>query len=331
MNFISISVLAILCLNFNSCVMQETSKALPGKIAFRNLMGSVCEIYEDSDSVKLKFKVRKDKKAEYDGFIWLNNRDYFLGTEYMPSLVREEIKGNVAMFDLSGNLIERIYESRNGENVGFTYPSRNDKRLLFTIDTVGDIQANPLEGLMRMQSIIVMDLQKKKIIKKIPNVGMVSNFDLCESPWLYDENRFVYSITSANKLVISGTTINPVDEATEGVYIYDISTDKKELLIPGGRFPIASPTSNQIAFIKERSVIVMNLKDTSSKIVYQMGSKETVKNIHWTPDGQYIYLVHFNYYMFNFFTSGEKLIEISTGKNAPFKKIGQGFGYYTWK
>jgi hypothetical protein len=311
--------------------MQEKSKPLPGKIAFRNVMDSVYTVYENSDTAKLRLKVRNDKQARYRGFTWLNTKDCFLGTEYIPSEIREDNKGNVAIFDLSGKLIERIYETRNGENVGFTYPSRSDKRLLFIIDTVGDLSINPLEGLMRMESIIIMDFQQKTVIKKILNVGIIPSFDICESPWLYDENRFVYSLAAGVDIKLKGESVSPQQERPPGIYLYNVLTGKEELIIPNGSCAIASPTSNQIAFIKEQAVMVMDLTDNSSKVIYKIGSKETVKNIHWTPDGKFIYFVHTNYYIFNFFTSGEKLIEISTGKNIPFKKIGQGFGYYTWK
>jgi len=322
--------LVIACFIFTSCFMSEREIPLPGKIAVSS-PEQVCSIFDNSDKRKVQFKLRDDNEISYGGLTWANQDDSFIGIEYLETATRGTSRGNVVRFDLSGNIIERIYESQEGEIAGSTYPSRNDKRLLFASQNKGDIKVNPLEGLSRMQSLVIMDLNQKKVVKRIENIGVAANFELRESPWLYDEDRFIYSISGENKIKIKGETINPVEEESAGVYVYDLTTDKKKLLIQGGRFGISSPTNFQLAFIKGQSVWMLDLKSNATKMIYEAGTKEKVSNIHWTPDGKCIYLVYFDYYVSDFFTSGEKLIEVSSSKEVGFKKIGQGFGAYSWK
>lgn len=305
-----------------------TKMPLPGKICVK--IGDTIYIYENSQKTGFKFKPQENKKVKYSGFKWMNTTDMFVGNEYIIDEKTGINQGNVVCFDFSGNIVKRIYESQDGEITGNTYLSKNDKRLLFTTERKGDIKLNPLEGLSRKKSIVVMDFNNKEVIKKIENVGVSPNFELHESPWVYDENRFIYSITGERKIIVEGVNINPIQEQP-GIYVYDIATDQTKLLVPGARFAVCSPVDLRIAYIKDQSVWVMGLKDSTTKIVYKGSSKEKISNIHWTPDGKYIYIVYFVNYTHDFFKSGEKLIEVSTSKEVPFKKIGHGFNSYTWK
>lgn len=325
----NIGLFGIIAFFTNSCIMKESNRPILGKIAMKSMQNEY-SIYDNSVSPILKFPVKNEKEVHYSGLTWMHSRDVFLGVEYIPGKKREDYKGNVVKFDLLGNIIERVYQTEKGQIVGFTYPSRSDRKLLFTMDTIGDVTLNPLEGLMRSESIWIMDMQEKKIIKKIENVGAIPNFSIRESPWLFDEDHFVYSIANENKIVLQGDTLNSIKEAA-GVYLYDLASDKKKLIVSDGYFAVGSPTSNRIAFIKHKSVRVLDLTNQSEKSIYKIGSKEGVSHIHWTPDGKHIYIVNFNYFIFGLFTSGEKLIDVETGKEMPFRKIGHGFGIYTWK
>jgi hypothetical protein len=104
-------------------------------------------------------------------------------------------------------------------------------------------------------------------------------------------------------------------------------------LVPGGHFAVASPVRKEIAYMKDKSIRVLNLDNNNDKIIYEIGSKEKVPDIHWSPDGKYVYLAYFNYHfgLSDLFTSGEKLIEVSTGREMSFAKIGHGFHPYTWR
>ena len=316
-----------------SCHMENSGIPLPGKIAVEDNTNHTCVIYIDSSNGKTAFKIRNDQEVRYSGFTWLNKEDNFLGAESMPGLSRSDYKSNIAKFDLSGRIIERIYEAQNGEIAWLGYPSRNDKYLIFTTHRIVDPNLYPFEGLAPMLSLKIMDINEKKVFKIIDSIGRSPNFKLQESPWLNDGNRFVYSMSAENELMSGGKAINPLEEVLTGVYVYDLTTDQKTLLVPGGRLAIASPISNQVAYVKDNSIRVLNLNTKEERTVYQLGSKEKVPNIHWTPDGEFIYLAYFDYFfgLSDFPTSGEKLIEVNSGNEIAFKKIGQGLGTYTWK
>ena len=299
---------------------------MPGKIAIES-MDHVCRIYENSDTVHSAFEIRDDRDVHYGDFSWLNTKDSLVGSEFFSGSAEGDKKANIAMFDIKGNILERMYESEKGVIAGLPFSSRNDRRLLFVIEKAGDSKKNPLEGLMRMNSIAVMDLQKKQVINMFENVGIMPSFEIDESPWLFDETRFVYSYTRPEGKE------NDKTYDSSGVYICDIGKDQKRLLIPDGHYAICSPTSLDIAFIRGRSIWVMDLQTNKETMIYQGGRNERFRNMHWTPDGQSIYLAYFDDYIFSFFTSGEKLIETSTKKDIPFKKIELGFKLYsyTWK
>ena len=322
--FASLSI----CLLIISCSMSEKEIFLPGKITVSN-SDRTCIIYDSNKDVK--FKLRDDKQFRYSGLKWMHKDDSFVGVEYLNTEKGLIYKGNLVRFDLTGKITERIYEAQDGELVGDTYLSRNDRRLMFILEIVGDIKINPLEGLNRQQSLVIMDFEQRKVFKRIENFGSSMSIDFEESPWLYDEDRLIYTVSSEKRIKVEGQDINSVAEGASGIYMYDLNTDQHKLLVPDGQFGICSPVNLQISYIKDKSVWVLDLKDNTTKMVYEAEEKQKVSNIHWTPDGKYIYLACFNNPGTDFFTTREKLIEVSTGEEIPFKKIGHGFIPYTWK
>jgi hypothetical protein len=326
-----ITVLSILIL-LNSCTMnQQNEISLPGKIAVSKSDRSV--IIYDSNKVKVQFKLRDDEEVRYSGLRWMHLNDSFIGIEYLQTKDGPIYQGNVVRFDLKGKIIERIYESEEGELAANAYPTRDDKNLLITSERISNRQNNPLEGLSRKQSVLILDLKQKKVIKEIQNIGSSPSLQIEESPWMHEGNRFIYSLTSGRKIVSEGEVINPLDEGYAGVYIYDLTSDQKKLLITDAHFAIASPISNRIAYIKEGSIRVLDLDKNVEKIVYKFGVNDKVPNIHWTPDGKHIYFSYFHYHLglSDLFTAGERLIEVNTGSEVLFTKIRNGFHPYTWR
>ncbi len=327
-------VLTIVCYIFDSCHMSndknlnEQKITLPGKIAFTPRGKNICFIFDNSDTSTAQFKVRNDKQVEYGEFTWVNSRDSLVGVEFIKTAKTGINQGNIVCFDLTGNIISRIYESQDGEIAGGSYLSRRDKRLLFETQKKGDVKINPFEGLSRELSIVVMDFNKKEIIKRIENIGLSTYFAMHESPWLFDEGRFLYSISGDREISTNGVRVNPKSADDPGVYIYDISTDQKKLLIPDGRFVICSPVDLRISYVKGSSIWIMDLKDSTEKILYKGEEKEYISNMHWTPDGKFIYVIC---YWKNREEFREKLIEVNTNKEVSFKKIGHGFHPHTWK
>ena len=313
--------------------MMNTGKPLPGKIVVTDTQKFECFIYEGSDIPKSSFKLKNDKEAKYSGVDWLNTKDAFVGTEGIPGLTRMEYRCNIVEFDLSGKITGRIYEAEMGELAWPYYSSWDDKYLLFMIQWKADPVKYPFEGLAAMVSLAVMDLEQKKVVAKLDSVGRFPNLRVEESPWLHEGYQFIYSIDGGTKLKLQGEEklINPV-ETPEGVYTFDVTSGERKLLVPGGRSAIASPISNQIAYEKDNSIKVLDLKTNKEKTLYKYSSKEKLRGKHWTPDGKYIYFAYtYQWGIGDMFNTGEKLIEVSTGKEKSFKSIGHGFQSYTWK
>lgn len=317
----------------HSCNMVNSGDILPGKILASKSQEHLCLVYVNSDNPNSSFKEKNDKGTEYSVLAWLNTKDTFVGTEGVSGLTQMEYRCNIVEFDMSGNVIDRIYEAEKGELAWPGYSSRDDKYLIFTTHREVDPKVYPFEGLTPMLSLAIMDLEQKKVITTIDSIGRFPNFKIQESPWLYEGYQFVYSIDGGTKLKLEGQEelINPV-EATEGIYLFDIPTGERKLLVPGGRSAIASPTGNQIAYEKENSIRVLDLDTNEEKTIYKYSSKEQLFGKHWTPDGKHIYFAYkYHWGMGDLFNTGEKLIEVSTGKEKPFKKIGHGFASYSWK
>ncbi|HMK25422.1 MAG TPA: hypothetical protein VK483_05270 [Chitinophagaceae bacterium] len=307
----------------------KNTLSLPGKIAV-NLEDSFF-IYDNSSMSKIKFKIKNDEKISYAGFNWINKGNNFIGVEYLQTPATGINQGNVVCFDLSGNIVKRVYESLDGEIAEDAYLSRNDKRLLFTTIRKGNANINPLEGLNPVLSLVIMDFNKKEVIEKIKNVGTSLSFELHESPWLFDENRFIYSISGEKKITVEGINADSPQKDELGIYVYDLTVNQKKMLIPEARFGICSPVDLHVSYIKGQSVWVIDLKDNSTKNVFQVGPKDRIGNIHWTPDGKYIYIAYINYSNPTGPEPEEKLIEVRTSKEVFFEKIEHGFHSYSWK
>lgn len=319
---------------FHSCSMINSGDSLPGKIVVSNSQEHEYFIYMDSDIPRSSFKLRTDNDVHYSCWQWLNTKDAFFGTEGISGLTPIEYRCNLVQFDLKGNVTVRIYEAEKGELASPRNSSWDDKYLLVTIQKKWDPVKYPFEGLAPMVSLVVLDLEQKEVVVKLDSVGRFPNLRIEESPWLHEGYRFVYSVGGGTKFKLEGQEelINP-SETTEGIYLFDVLSGESKLLVPGGRSAIVSPNSNKIAYKKDNSIRVLDLKTNVEKTIYKHSSKEKLLNTHWTPDGNSIYFAY-TYYsgiadVLN--SNGEKLIDVSTGKEEPFKKMGLGFYPYSWK
>jgi hypothetical protein len=301
-----------------SCSMFDKPKPLKGKIIVERVFDSIIRVYDNSDKPMDTFKTRDDSKLAYGMFNWLNTKDSLIGYEDINREVDWFHVCNIALFDLRGRLIEYIYKAERGETALPLYPSRNDKYLLFTTQKTNVATSQV--------SLVIMDLEKRMIVGKIDSFGWNPFFFIHESPWLHGGYRFVYTYGD-----IEGDPNNP-NTVPRGVYIYDILSRERKMLIPGGDFAVVSPTTNEIAYEKDHSIKVLDLNRNKVKTIYNFWPKETLRNMHWTPDGKDIYFAYQNYgYNYLLDYTGEKLIEVSTGKSKSFKNIGLGFNIYSWK
>lgn len=327
MMFYSILVYWILI----SCKMQEKEIILPGKIAVQDIFSYECSIYLKTDSAPINFTLINNNEIKYSGLTWLNKEDNFLVSEAIPGQDYYDYRINIVKFDITGKLIDRIYEAEKGELAWVSYPSRKDEYLLFTTRKRKNPEIYPFEGLTPMLCLNIMDLNEKKIITKIDSIGRSPNFELCESPWLMDGEHFVYSLSDKTKIISEGEVYNSLGNEVPGVYKYSMKTGKSSLLVPDATTAVASRVKNEIAYVKDKKIYTLDLNNNSQKLIYGFPSSKNATDIHYTPDGKMIYIRFGGRDFTGYYSSTEKLIEISTGKEIKFKKFRNEYSSYSWK
>ena len=322
----SASLLVILIIA--SCTMSGQEISVSGKIAIENSNGVSANLYFPSTNERIA--LRYDKNVKYGGLHWANTTDNFIGIEQLSNIKGRITRGNVVLFNLQGEITDTVYEAKENELSGDAYLSVHDNKLLFKL-TVDDFDpTNALGQLNRPASIVVMDFKKKEIIRKIDGVASLSSIELNESPWFSDEVRFVYDIRGNRKMTIGGEDVIKFSEIP-GIYLYDLSADSHTLLAQGGYYGVVSPVADQVAYIRDRRIWIYDLKKNTQRAIYAAGKGEEIMHIHWTPDGEYIYLSNYTEFALGFFDSNKKLIGSDDGREVPFDKVGPGLGSYTWK
>lgn len=310
--------------NSNKKTMQ-TEIVLPGKIA---VYRDTCFIYNNSERSSIKFKINRFSKNFIGGYAWMNTKDDFIATEYFKGQNRD-IKGDLVTTNIKGEKLELIFSAKNGEVAGNCFFNGNDSMLLFTITKQGDFSKNHLEGLMRKQSLVIMDFAKRQIVKVIGDIGISPSFALNESPWLVNSSGIIYTINYDNGVA----NINENNDAKEeGIYLYDLKADITKLLIPRGSKGVCSPTEMKVAYSIGSSIYIFDLINKSMSLVRQGSEKQKIKDLHWTPDGNYIYFVYYDFLLGDIdFETHEKLIDAKTFKEISFKGIKHGYHSYSWK
>ena len=317
--------------------MSAQKVTLQGKILTFNSTDNLYQYYENSDTAQHSFNAKpwNDSGTNYRISNWFNTNDAFVGYEFVAASSKMHSRRNIVSIDLSGRITDRIYEAEKGEWASPSYPSRDDKYLIFTSERNLDPKIYPLEGLNPMVALGIIDLRQKEVIIKMDSFGRESNIKIKESPWLQEGYRFVYSKGRGMQFVMEGEEqLTDLSENEDGVYIFDVATRKSSLLIPGGFSAIASPVANSIAYQKDNCIIVRDLNNNKEKIIYKYKSNINILNKHWTPDGKFIFIsYHSNSILGDLFrTSDEKLIDVTSGQEIPFKSIGwMLYGSFTWK
>ena len=303
---------------------------LPGKIVVGDIFTNEYSVYINSDTPQINVGLFENKKVQQSGLIWLNNEDNFLSSEIIPGEYFD-YRINVIKVDLTGKLIERIYEAEKGELAWVCYPSHQDEYLLFTTHKTMNPEIYPFEGLTPMLCLNIMDLKEKKIITKIDSIGRSPNFELNESPWLIDGENFVYSLSDQTKIISEGEVYNTLGNKAPGVYKYSLKTGKSSLLVPDATTAVASPVKIEIAYVKDKKIYILDLNNNSQKLIYEFSSKKNASDLHYTPDGKMVYIRFGGRDFTGYYSSTEKLIEISTLKEIEFKKIRDEYSWYSWK
>lgn len=320
-----------------SCNSSNSAKPLPGEIVVSNWPEKNRKyfMYNNSDEYSTTFELGNNGEFEYSSLTWMNTKDAFVGVEIVRGLTPMHTRVNIVQFDLTGQITGRLYEAEKGELAAPTNLSWDDKYLLFT--TEHRIEFNKdlnEEGYARSYTLSVMETEQRKVVLILDSVTFNTILETKESPWLHKRYQFVYSISSDEQLKLRGKkdVSNPV-QSPAGIYVFDILKRESTMLVPDGRNAIASPANNQIAYEKDNSLRVLDLNTNQEKIIYEHSPKEILRGTHWTPDGKAIYFAYSNNWGISDILkdNGEKLIEVSTGKEKSFNKIGHGFRPYTWK
>lgn len=328
---IPVCMTLLICILFFCCNAVSNKKTnpekkaatLPGKLVISN--NDTCYIYDNADTVTHKFGIRNDSLIMYYSLQWMNTKDSFIAIEYYKSKTEYVTQSNLVCLDLSGNLVDRIYEAKFHELAGGGRLSQHDSLLYFTVTVKGDVKRDIFEGFNAEKRILIMDFTKKKIIREIK--GFTVDLEDNNAPWIVGENRFIFSIHSSRKIMAGNRKVNKSSADKPGVYICDLETGRRELLIPDGNSAVASPIGKRICYIRDKRVYIRNLSDNEDKLLLSTAAQENVKEVHWTPDGKYIYLLYYK----PITGDQEKLIEVSTGREISFQSIAHGYFPYTWK
>jgi hypothetical protein len=315
----------------NPTILETNPKPLPGKIIHSSLTSDEYIMYDNSSTPRRLFKKAQDSTVTYSGYTWMNQKDLLIGTESITDSIRSESKCNIIKVDLNGRITKKLYEAKKGELVWPLYTSLDDKYLLFTSEYLADPNIYPFEGLSPMVSLVIMDLNNEQIIIKIDSIGRLPNLKVEESPWLHDGYKFVYSLGDHFMLKTNDTLVNQTNEK-KGIYLYDVKLETNKLIIPEGQSAIVAPNDNRIAFERDNFISVLNFDTGEEKSIYEYSDNMIIYSKHWTPDGKHIFFTYKYKWGFDYFYfEDEKLIDINSGKEVAFKKLGLGYSMYSWK
>ncbi|NVO32865.1 hypothetical protein [Hymenobacter lapidiphilus] len=289
-------------------------------------------VYVPGSRTQTAVALGRGQEAEYSGFKWLNTEPALLGMERHLGPTPAADRYRVARFSSAGQLLERGYEAPVGEQAWPASPSRDDRYwLIFSKSLHND---DPLAALMPVVALTVLDRHCPDKTVRLSGFGQLPNLELNESPWLCRGYRFVYSLEYSTQVQIVGRPTTRFQGAPAGVYLYDVAKGQRRLLVPGGRGAVASPVAYGVAYEKDHAVRVLDLTTGLDRTVYRSSPRERLQGLHWTPDGTRLYFAYTRYWgpaAWGLFTTGEKLIECSTGKERPFLGLQLGFTSYSWR
>ncbi len=319
-----IIILFFIVMNINNIKGQEL---LPGKI----VVYDNDKLYTYYNGIIYEYALPNSKERNYSGLGWMNKKDILIGNELVTTKDGRALCTNLVMIDTSGNIIERVIDVQEGQFIGLAFPSATDKILLFQ-STVKSKEGGDFEFFNRLATINIMDFESKEIIKKIENFCLSTSFTLDESPWSPDETSFVYSISGDGPLLaLEGAPEKTYPGPEKGIYIYNIANDSHTKISDGGKQAAWSPKGDKIVFEKDKKIWLYNTLENSVELFYAAGKSEFLKEIHWTPDGDYLFVVCPKYKNRYEGKYNEKLIRIKDKKEVEYKKLNIGNRPFTWK
>jgi hypothetical protein len=269
------------------------------------------------DSTWRKIELRGDSTKEYSGLILANTSNEFLVIEYSKSRVYptgRTVEGDIVKMNFNGEVIEKIFDCEQGQLTGDLALSKNDSKLLFTLEHDYFNPDDPISQMNRPTNVYIMDYKTRDIIKRIDTIGLSLNAWINDNPWLSDESRFIYDFRTDTKIKMANDTSNSTPPGQPGIYLFDLRTNQQSLLIEGGYSGEVSPTADKIAFLKDKKVCVYDVTTKTTDILYTLKSYERTAYIDWTPNGEHIFFRRFKDYPLYLFTSSRTLIRLKDKK-----------------
>jgi hypothetical protein len=310
--FLSKTKLVVVCILFCSCGSGQDQKvSITGRTALFDSRNRIIHLRNDSSWREIELK--GDKKKSYSGLILNNTTDNFLVIEYSQNKSGRTIEGDIIEFNINGDSINKVFDSKTGELVGDLCLSKNEAKLLFTLKNDYFNPSDPFGQLNRPVNILIMDFKKREIIRKLDTVGMSLNVWINDAPWLSNENNFIYDFRTNREIKMYNDTNEERMTGQAGIYLYDINLDKDSLLIADGYSGVVSPIEDKIAYLKEKGIYVYNINTKSNELLYSLSNKEKTAFVKWTPNGEYLYFE--SYSVNNFGNDGAFLIKISDKRN----------------
>lgn len=270
-----------------------------------------------NDSTWRKIELKGDSAKDYSGLILANTTNEFLVIEYSKSKVYpigRTVEGDIVKMNLNGEVIDKIFDCEQGELTGNLALSKNDSKLLFTLEHDYFNPNDPIGQLNRPTNIYIMDYKTRDVIKRIDTIGLSMNVWLNDSPWLSDESRFIYDFRTDRQFKMATNTSKSAPTGQPGIYLYNLKENKQTLLIEGGYSGEVSPTTDKIAFLKDKQVCVYDMTTKKTEILYTLKSNERTAYVDWTPDGEYVFFRRFKDYPLTLFTSSRTLIRLKDKK-----------------
>jgi hypothetical protein len=234
---------------------------------------------------------------------------------------------------MKGEVVERLIENKDYHYMGASSPSRSGKKILYTTnynppspDPVNITKEQLSTRLFPKESLCIMNYESRKVEFTINDFSRGGMLDFNESPWSPDEKKFVYTIRKKPKVNLEGKPLNKNDTVIAGAYIFDIEKQKDIKFIPGATAAIWSPNSNIIAYLKNDNVWLYDVDADTHILFLKSTSPLTIEHIHWTPEGDHLYMLLGNENVVD-----EKLYRLKDGIEIPFKKLHLLDRSYTWR
>lgn len=332
------NIILVLFLVTNHLGMSQNDLySLKGRIAKEEAF--FCQVYRDGKK-QGKFQTRP-KKIDYSGNIdnhffgeirWFGD-DKFLAIEGIEIGHSGKVLSNLVVLNPKGEVIEKIIENKKNYYVGTPYPSKTESKILYETWTKkppansSSYTKEELKSLLNPQiTLNVFDYKTKELEVSLDNFNKTGRLVFNESPWSPNEKMFVYTIQRNHSMKLEGEVVGQKDTTGGGSYIFDVEKKQDIRYLPDSYQAVWAPTSNVIAYLKNKHIWLYNFEENSHRIFLRSTDDLKISNIHWNTDGDYLYVqcIYKN-------KNEEKLYNVKDGKEVLFNKLGMTDPYYTWQ